>query len=102
MFSQNPKTKRKNQNVEFIGDVLEFVKHLIQLQGNDIWLVGGSDVISLFLNENLLDEITLSIHPIVLTNGIPLFKSLQREVKLKLIKSVSYKNGLVQSRYELK
>jgi dihydrofolate reductase len=78
-----------------------FVRHLIRLKGRDIWLVGGSDIISIFLNASLVDEIILSIHPIVLTEVIPLFKNIQRQLNLKLLKSNSYESGLVQSHYEV-
>jgi dihydrofolate reductase len=49
----------------------------------------------------MLDEIILSIHPIVLGKGIPLFRNLQRQMNLKLAKSIPYESGLVQLHYEL-
>jgi dihydrofolate reductase len=73
------KEKEKDRNVEFIADIIDFVKiQLLQSQGKDIWLIGGADIISIFLNAGMLDEIILSIHPIVLGKGIPLFRNLQR------------------------
>ena len=71
--------KKKDQDVEFISDIIQFVKHLIRSKGKDIWLVGGSDIFSIFLNTSLIDEVILSIHPIVLTKGIPLFRNIQRQ-----------------------
>ncbi|HEY6886013.1 MAG TPA: dihydrofolate reductase family protein [Nitrososphaeraceae archaeon] len=103
VLSQNPKVKRKGQHVEFIyADVMDFIrKNLIQSQDKDIWLVGGSDIISIFLNANLVDEIILSIHPIVIAKGIPLFKNVQKQVNMKLLESIPYENGLMQLHYEL-
>lgn len=46
-------------------------------------------------------EIILSVHPIVLGGGIQLFKNLHRHINLKLIKSISYENSLVQLYYKL-
>ena len=64
--------------------------------------MGGSDVISIFLNAGLLDETILSIHPIVLSNGIALFKNVHMPVNLMLQKSIPYENGLVQHYYSVK
>jgi len=94
--------REKNQNVHFIVDVIEFAKDLVQSPGNDIWLVGGADIISIFLNAGLLDEIILSIHPIILGNGIALFKNLQGQTNLRLIKSTPYESGLLQLYYQYK
>ena len=69
------KEKEKDHNVEIIADIIDFVKiQLLQSQGKDIWLIGGADIISIFLNAGMLDEI-LSIHPIVLGKEIPLFRN---------------------------
>jgi dihydrofolate reductase len=49
----------------------------------------------------MLGEIILSIHPIVLGKGIHLFRNLQRQINLKMVKSIPYENGLIQLHYEL-
>ena len=101
VFTQKSLGKRteKDQNVHFIADVIEFIKELVQSPGKDIWLVGGAEIISIFLNAKMLNEITLSIHPIILGKGIPLFKNLQGQLNLKLVKSIPYENGLMQLHY---
>ena len=107
MFSQKKsagkrKEKEKDHNVEFIADIIDFVKiQLIQWQGKDTWLIGGADIISIFLNAGMLNEIILSIHPIVLGKGTSLFRNLQRQMNLKLVKSIPFESGLVQLHYEL-
>jgi len=102
VFSHNASVKTKDKDVEFSSDIVGFVRHLIRLKGRDIWLVGGSDIISIFLNSALIDEIILSIHPIVLAKCIPLFRNIQRQLNLKLTKSISYESGLIQSHYDVK
>ena len=95
------KKDAENDNVHFVEDVIEFTKELIQSPGKDIWLVGGAEIISIFLNAEMINEIILSMHPIVLGKGIPLFKNLQRkQLNLKLVKSIPYQNGLMQPYYE--
>jgi dihydrofolate reductase len=78
VFTQNAK-RTGDRNAEFVSsDVPEFVRKLIRSQGRDIWLVGGADIISILLNAGLVDEIILSIHPIILSSGIILlFKDIQ-------------------------
>jgi dihydrofolate reductase len=46
---------------------------LKQNEGKDIWLVGGGQINQLFLNANLIDEMIISIQPVVLGEGLPLF-----------------------------
>jgi hypothetical protein len=52
------------------GDIVDFIRKLQSDSGKDIWLVGG-EVIREFLQTQLVDEIILSIHPIILGSGIP-------------------------------
>ena len=88
--------------VDFVSsDLAGLVRKLKQLEGKDIWLVGGSDIVSILLNAGLVDRIILSIHPIVLGRGIPLFKGLTQEIQMKLVKTLSYPSGLAQLHYEL-
>lgn len=41
-------------------------------QGRDVWLVGGGDLVGQFLDQDLLDDIWVSITPVVLGAGAPL------------------------------
>ena len=51
----------KDDEVEFIGkDVRKFVEQLVNSSGKDIWLVGGSEIISILLRADLLHDIILS------------------------------------------
>jgi len=74
------------------------VEKIRNAPGKDIWLYGGSDLISTFMKLNLIDEYRLSIHPILLGEGKPLFKDPKR-LGLKLIKVNTYPSGVVQLIY---
>jgi dihydrofolate reductase len=74
VFTCNSYVKR-DQNVIFSSNVLDFTEHLIRSSEKDVWLMGGLDIICILLNSNLLDEITLSVHRIILGKGIPLLKT---------------------------
>ena len=88
---------------EFIdSDVKGFVELLKKQPGKDIWLMGGGELIKYFLVHNLIDEIMLAVHPIILGNGIPLFKKLTKRVDYDFVRSESYSSGLIQLFYRKK
>lgn len=99
VFTRNPNQK-KDENVEFISDVAKFTKKLISSSGRDIWLVGGSDIASTFLNLKFVDELILSVIPVVLGKGIPLFNNIKEEIKPELIKTTEY-SKLVELSYKI-
>jgi len=80
----------KDENVEFVSDVDKFVNSILPSLDGNIWLIGGRQIISSFLNLRMVDEIILSIVPIILGEGIPLFQNIQKETKLELIKTTNY------------
>ncbi|HSN13112.1 MAG TPA: dihydrofolate reductase family protein [Anaeromyxobacteraceae bacterium] len=61
--------------------------------------VDGGAVISQFLREGLVDELTLSVVPMLLGEGIRLFQGGQPRRPLRLTASRAYPSGLVQLRY---
>jgi dihydrofolate reductase len=98
------KVRRNNneQDCEYIDtNIQDFVTNLTQLIGKDIWLLGGGEIVSVLLNAGLVDEIILSIHPIILGTGIPLLRNIQKEVNLKLENSLSFERGLMQLCYKV-
>jgi dihydrofolate reductase len=88
------------KGVEVASDVVTLVKSLRASKGKDIWMMGGGVTAQSFLQMDVLDEIGLSIIPLVLGEGIPLFAPSQTTHALKLIKSKSFSNGMVQAIYE--
>jgi dihydrofolate reductase len=104
VFTHNAEEQKnkKTSDVEYVDkDICEFVRHLVQqpASNGDIWLLGGGEIVSLFLNVSLVDEIILSVHPIILGKGIPLFNKIKKPIKLRLIKSIPFESGLVQLHY---
>ena len=99
VFSRND-TLTKDENVEFVSNVEKFTRKLILSSEKNIWLVGGSELISTFLNHNFVHEIIVSIVPMILGKGIPLFKNINEETKLELIKTTEYEE-LVELQYKV-
>lgn len=69
--------------------------------GKDIWLWGGASLASAFLNEDLVDELMLSVHPILLGEGKALFSSLKERKHWRLLGAKTFSSGLVQLFYLL-
>ena len=78
----------------------ELVEKLTQEGYRHIYLDGGK-VIQSFLREGLVDEMTLTIIPVLIGNGIPLFGKIEKDIKLKLLESRSWEYGFVQSMYQV-
>lgn len=87
VFSKNPRAENKD-NVEFVSEIVDFSKKLVELPGKDIWLVGGSEIISVFLKEGLIDEVVLSMVPVSLGSGISLFKDVGKDMKFEILETI--------------
>lgn len=87
-------------NIKFYKDNLrDLVLGLKEKQGKNIFVDGGAETVNELLKDNLIDEFHISVIPILLGDGIPLFKKGQPEQTLKLIDSKQFEKGLVQLRY---
>lgn len=80
----------------------EVVRNLKNAEGKDIWLMGGGALAASLFKENLIDEISLTIHPVLLGSGIPLLPGVDRQVDLERLDCKVYKNGLVNVVYRVK
>jgi riboflavin biosynthesis pyrimidine reductase len=82
----------------FQGELLNLLAKLRKEGVQKVWVDGGI-TISKFLEAKLVDEITLTIIPIILGSGIPLFSPIAQETPCQLTSSRSYPSGLVQLHY---
>lgn len=88
-------------SVQYISHNIETeIKKLKRIPGKDMWLYGGASLISTFINLGLVDEYQLSIHPVILGAGKPLFEGLQKRTRLKLKDVRTYSSGVVQLKYQ--
>ncbi len=69
------------------SNMLKTVNLMLQEKGKNIWLFGGANLITTFINENLVDEMWLAFVPIVLGGGKPLFQNIAERKKYKLTES---------------
>lgn len=84
-------------HVRFVsGDIAAFVRSLKEQSGKDIWLVGGGQVNTVMLNAGLIDDVILTVFPLVLGVGTPLFAPGARRSSFKTVGCNSYETGLIQ------
>jgi dihydrofolate reductase len=94
--------KSPNTDVEIVStDAIEFVRRLRAQRGKGICVMGGGELASSLLEANLIDEIGLNVHPVLLGSGIPLFLPIKRQINLKLLKNRTLKNGCVYLLYQI-
>ncbi|HEU0022007.1 MAG TPA: dihydrofolate reductase family protein [Dehalococcoidia bacterium] len=98
MTRQNLKTDR--DDVTFVSGPVETVVTGWRHQGiQHVWLVGGGELIRTFLAQRLIDEHIISIIPVILGAGIPLFPPPNPQQRLELIGSQNFASGLIQAHY---
>ena len=101
VFSKTQKATPEHKTV-FINDyIIEEVTTLKSTPGKDLWLYGGSSLITTFINLGLVDEFRLSVHPVILGEGKPLFTDVQQRVNLKIASTRTFSSGVVQLVYHL-
>lgn len=93
----------QHDNIEIISST-SFVDdvHAIKNEaGKNIWLFGGAALVSSFMENRLIDEFLLSVHPTILGGGKALFQAITERTDLQLIETIPYSSGLVQLRYQI-
>ena len=91
-----------NEDVIFLNeDVAELTNKLKQEDGKNIWIVGGGELLHSFIEKKLVDEMIITVAPVILGQGIPLFRKGNQQLKL-LLKNERTFNQFVELHYEVK
>jgi dihydrofolate reductase len=94
--------KSAHNNIKYYnGDLATLVKDIKSKPGKNIYCDGGAEIVNLLYNKGLLDEMIISVIPVIVGEGTKLFNNGIKESELKLIKNKSYKSGLVQLHYSM-
>lgn len=87
-------------NTKVISDNLsENINKLKQQSGKNILIFGSPRASHSLLNLGLVDEFWIFINPILLGQGIPLFKNVQELIKLRLLDTKTFTSGVVALHY---
>lgn len=77
------------------------IRALKQQPGKHIHAVGGASLVSTLMNERLVDQLRLTVHPIVLGSGKPLFKDVEQHHVLELLETTSLAGGRIGLIYDV-
>lgn len=94
-------TSVKKGAVLISGNSIAEARRIKNQSGKDIWLFGGASLYDSFLKEGLVDELWMSVHPILLGSGKRLFPENEGRTRLRLLESKTYETGLVSIRYSV-
>jgi dihydrofolate reductase len=86
----------------YTGDLSELVQQLKSQNGKNIYCDGGAEVINELLKKDLIDEMIISVIPVLLGNGTRLFKDDRPEQLLELISTKTFETGLIQMHFKRK
>ena len=74
----------------------------LSAQGIKKIYVDGGALIQSFINENLITDITITVIPVLIGSGIPLFGSVKNDIEFEHISTKTYEFGFVQNKYTIK
>ncbi|RPJ65553.1 MAG: dihydrofolate reductase [Acidobacteria bacterium] len=87
--------------IPFTGPLPDLVARLRRDHPGDIWLMGGGQVTKSFLEDDLIDILSVAFVPTLLGDGLPLFPHGSfRERRIRLVRTHTYPSGVVELRYE--
>lgn len=86
----------------YSGELPALIHQLKQQTGKNIFCDGGAQVVNALLKHQLIDELIISIIPVIVGNGIKLFNDGRPHQELQLLSSKAYPSGLTQLHYTIK
>jgi len=93
---------QKGRTIFYTGNIAELVKRLQSEEGKNIYCDGGAEVINELLKHDLIDDLIISVVPVLLGNGTRLFKDGRPEHMLEFVKVRTFETGLTQLHYKRK
>ena len=99
VFSKTLKNVKWKNSILVRGDIKSEVLKLKQQTGKNI-VAGSPSIIVELMKLDLIDEYQLCVQPIVLGEGLSLFKNIKKRIDLKLVKTKTFGFGAVVHYYE--
>jgi dihydrofolate reductase len=88
-----------NNTIVIGNNLSEHINDLKARDGKNILIFGSPRASQSLLNEGLIDEFWLFVNPIILGQGLPLFKGVTGTTHLKLVESKTFANGVISLHY---
>ena len=98
-----PLPEGEDVDVRIVGaPVPEVFDQMLATAGEgDLWVVGGGHVASQFADHGLIDQVEVTVVPVVLGSGKPLFDRRLPGGPMQLVDIRATPNGMVELRYEV-
>lgn len=88
------------KNITFTDDdIVEFVSKLKTQEGKDIWVLGGAHLAHPLIKEGLIDDYMITIVPVILGEGISLFKREPSPTQFLQLQQCFDAQGMIQTHY---
>jgi dihydrofolate reductase len=84
------------------GNIIDQVSQIKESPGKDIAFFGGANLLASLLDLQLVDEISVSVLPVLLGGGKPMVDMLNNRVWLSLLDTKTYGNGTIRLSYTVK
>ncbi|SKC46919.1 dihydrofolate reductase family protein [Ohtaekwangia koreensis] len=98
----NTLSEKKNDNTVILSKNIEDgITRIKNKTGKDILLFGSPSICQALMKLNLIDECWIILYPVVLGNGIPLFKGIEKAIKLKCLASTRFTMGEIAIHYKV-
>lgn len=104
LCKEAPKSPSTDAEFIFVTDGIDAIYHQASDAAGDkmIYLFGGPSVFQQFLNKDLVDELWITIAPILIGKGIRLFDNLtERHILLEKLKADVHPNGMIEVHYRV-
>jgi dihydrofolate reductase len=103
VVTRNEKIEVTTPDTAYFNGSLGDLEKMLKEQGvKRSWLVGGGELVAGYLEQGLVEEVNVSVHPVLLGKGVPLFPAGFPKTQLELIDAEAFDSGLVQIRYRIK
>ncbi len=100
VFTSRSELPRVADSVEFVAEApAEFVRRLREAEGKPVWACGGGQLVTALWTAGLIDEVDLFVQPVVLGDGIPLFRTPHARRRLQLLTARGLPGDLAEVRY---
>jgi len=97
VFTHNE--KNSTEQIRFINEnPIDLLEKMKSEDGKNIWICGGANLVQQIMHNDLIDQYYISVIPTILGSGIRLFGNMEKEIKLKLLKTQTY-NGITDLVY---
>ena len=80
--------------------IKEQILEMKQQPGRDMIIFGSGSIVQTFTRLGLVDEYRLWVHPVILQNGMPLFRDKRPGTHLQLLRTKTFSTGVVVLYYK--